>query len=47
MYAEDYWNLFVDTGAPEMYLLYQNARKMEILHVPDDTGACAQGHGLQ
>lgn len=47
MHSEDYWKLFVDTGAPEMYMLYQNARKMENLHVPDNTGSCAQSHSLQ
>ena len=47
MRAEDYWKLFMDTGAPEIYMLYHNARKMENLHVPDDTGAGAQGHSLQ
>jgi len=38
MKANDYWNMFLETGAPEMYLLYNNARKMENNHVPDDTG---------
>ena len=47
MKAEDYWKLFIDTGAPELYMLYQNARKMESLHVPDNTGPGSTGHGLQ
>ena len=47
MLAEDYWKLFVDTGAPEIYMLYQNARKMENLHVPDDTGTGTTRHSLQ
>ena len=47
MHSTDYWNFFLETGAPEYYLLYQNALKLEVNHVPDDPGHCAQGHGLQ
>ena len=47
MNAASYWDLFLDTGAPEMYLLYQKALKMEENHVPDDSGHCSSGHGLQ
>lgn len=32
------WQLFLDTGAPEAYLLYNKAKKMEDMHVPDDQG---------
>ena len=45
--AKDYWNFFLETGAPEYYLLYQNALKMEGNHVLDDPGHRAQGYGLQ
>ena len=38
MNAANYWQLFLDTGAPEMYLLYQKARKTEEAHVSDHTG---------
>ncbi len=47
MKASDYWQLFLDTGAPEAYLLYQNALKMEENYVSDDPGHCATGYGLQ
>ncbi len=47
MNAQDYWEFFLETGAPEVYLLYNNARKMEKIHVLDDSGPCASGHGLQ
>ena len=47
MNAQDYWNFFLETGAPEYYLLYQNALKMEAPHVPDDSGHRAACHGLQ
>ena len=47
MNAKDYWTFFLETGAPEYYLLYQNALKMEARHVFDDSGHRAPGHGLQ
>ena len=47
MNATDYWNFFLETGAPEYYLLYQNALKMEESHVFDDSGHCPPGYGLQ
>ena len=47
MDAHDYWKLFLDTGAPEMYLLYNNAKRMEQTHVLDDTGPGLTGHTLQ
>lgn len=47
MTANDYWNLFLLTGAPEAYLLYNQARKMEKQNVSENTGTGAQSHGLQ
>lgn len=47
MNAQEYWKLFIETGAPELYLLYNNARRMEKSHVLDDTGPGAAGHTLQ
>ncbi len=47
MNAANYWQLFLDTGAPEMYLLYQQARKTEETHVSDDPGNRPARHGLQ
>lgn len=47
MRASDYWQLFVETGAPELYLMYNNARKMETTHVYDDPSAGSAGHQLQ
>ena len=47
MDAQEYWKLFLDTGAPEMYLLYNNARRMEKFHVFDNTGPGTAGHTLQ
>ena len=47
MNAQDYWQMFLETGAPELYLLYNNARKMERSHVLDDSGPGVAGHTLQ
>ena len=47
MNAMDYWKFFMETGAPEYYLMYQEALKMEAPNVFDDPGHRAPGHGLQ
>ena len=47
MHATDYWQLFLETGAPEMYLMYSNKLKMEGHYVYDDPGHRPAGHGLQ
>ena len=47
MNAQDYWSIFLETGAPEAYLLYTRALKMEEKHVFDDSGDCPQSNGLQ
>lgn len=47
MKAVDYWKFFLETGAPEYYLLYHSALKMEESHVLDNPGYCAQINGLQ
>ena len=47
MTSKDYWQVFMETGAPEMYLLYQQARKLEENHVSDHPGDRPAGYGLQ
>ena len=47
MISQEFWQSFVQTGAPELYLLYKRAQKMENGNVPDDTGPGSSGHGLQ
>ena len=47
MTSQDYWQMFLETGAPEMYLLYNNARKMEKANVLDNTGPGSTGYSLQ
>jgi len=47
MNAMEYWHLFLETGAPEAYLSYTRALKMEADHVSQDPGPGITGHGLQ
>ncbi len=47
MEKKDYWQLFLETGAPEMYMLYQEAKRMENAHVSDDPSPGAAGNRLQ
>ena len=47
MNAQDFWQLFMETGAPEMYMLYNKARRLENPYVSDNPGTGASGHGLQ
>ena len=47
METADYWKFFLETGAPEYYLLYQRSLRMEAQHVSDDPGHRPAGHGLQ
>ena len=42
----DYWKLFMETGAPELYLLYKQTQT-EAIHVSDHSGNRPEGHGLQ
>ena len=46
MEAKDYWLLFMDTGAPELYVRYRTM-KMEEQNVSDGPGDRPQSHGLQ
>lgn len=43
MQSQNYWEIFMETGAPEMYLLYHHAKKMEEAYVPDRPGSGASG----
>ncbi len=40
------WQLFMDTGAPEAYLLYKKLQAEEH-HVSEYSGHRPQSHGLQ
>lgn len=47
MTTQELWHLFMETGAPEVYLWYNHARKMELRHVFDDSSAGTSGNSLQ
>ena len=47
MQSKDYWNIFIETGAPEAYLAYTRALKMEQDYVFEDKGIGSAGNGLQ
>ena len=47
MNAADYWRMFMETGAPELYLMYNQARRMEEANVSDHPGSGPESIGLQ
>lgn len=47
MNSQELWQVFLETGAPEMYLLYNKTRKMESMHVFNDSGIGVTRHELQ
>lgn len=38
MEADNLWQMFLETGAPELYLLYSQAKKEEERHVFNSSG---------
>ena len=42
-----YWHLFLKTGSPEAYLMYNEAKRMEQSNVPQHEGPGNSGHSLQ
>ena len=47
MRSQELWKSFLATGAPELYVLYTQARNAEGLHVFDDPGPGITGDQLQ
>lgn len=47
MNAQQFWQLFLETGAPEVYLMYNRARKTEENNVFNRTGTGPTGDDLQ
>ena len=47
MNAKDFWELFLETGAPEAYLMYSKQLKSEGEYVFDGPGGRPAGNGLQ
>lgn len=46
MTSQDYWQMFIETGAPELYLLYSNTKKLENTNVFDNTSSGTPGYNL-
>lgn len=47
MDSSQIWHLFIETGAPEMYLLYQRALRMEKSDVFNHTSSGSESSRLQ
>jgi len=47
MNSMDYWQLFLDTGAPEAYLMYSRKLKSEANYVFDGSGDRPESNRLQ
>ena len=47
MKSEVYWQLFLKTGSPEAYLMYTNAKRLEMCHVSQYEGSGGSGYSLQ
>ena len=47
MNAQQLWQTFLETGSPEVYLLYNQAKRVEQNHVFDSSRAGPAGHSLQ
>ena len=47
MKSEIYWQLFLETGSPEAYVMYNKAKRLENNHVPEYEGPGCSGHSLQ
>ena len=47
MNAKDFWQLFMETGAPEAYLMYSKQLKMETHYVYDNSRHRTTDYRLQ
>ena len=47
MRSENLWQVFLDTGAPELYVLYAQAKKVEETHVFNSSRISPQSGELQ
>ena len=47
MKSKMYWQLFLETGSPEAYLMYNEAKRLEQVHVHQYEGPGDTGHTLQ
>ena len=46
MDSNNFWSLFIETGLPEYYMLYNHTRKMEEKNVFDNSGIDPQNSGI-
>lgn len=47
MDAKEIWDLFLETGAPEVYMMYTRALKSEGNHVPEHHSLGAESQPIQ
>lgn len=47
MDSQNLWQIFLETGSPEIYLLYNSIRRMESGYVPDNQGLGVAEHRIQ
>jgi hypothetical protein len=47
MRSRELWKAFLDTGAPELCVLYSKAKEAEADYVFNNSGSCVAGHQLQ
>lgn len=47
MDAKEYWKLFLETGAPEVYMMYTQALKTEGRYVSEHNGFGTESQRLQ
>ena len=47
MKSMDYWQSFLETGAPDAYLMYTKQLKSEAAYVYDDSGHRPESNRLQ
>lgn len=46
MKPEEYWKLFMETGAPEYYLAFRACKEPEEAHVSEHSGTGTPGNGV-
>ena len=46
MQSQEYWKLFLETGIPEVYLMFNSTRKMEKENAYNNSGVGTSGHPL-
>lgn len=47
MDAQLFWKMFIETGSPEAYVMYRQAKRTEDAHVLDGQGIGIAGNKLQ